>query len=610
VPRSPRHIRFGEFDLDLQTAELRANGRKSTLPWQPFQVLAILLEQPGHLVSREELKKRLWPNETFGDFDQGLNKVVNRLREALQDSAEHPRFVETLPKLGYRFIQTQSSDNNQLDTLKEYIGRWKLAALAGICAVLVSPVIWYLRATSRSPLESVAVVPFVNLSGDPNTEYLGDGISETLIDRLSQIPDLTVLPRSAGVRYKGKDVDPLIVANELKVQAVVVGRINQRGDSLTVTAELVDAVHNRTLWGESYERRVSDVLEVEREISLEVSDRLRKQLTGGQTVRVSNIGTGDWQAYQSYLKGRYAWEKRTPEALHQAFDDFNEAIARDPNFAQAYVALADYWTVAPDFLSVPLSQALPREKDAALRALAIDSNYAPAHLALANVLFDSWEWGSAEREYQKALELDSKFASAHHWYGLSLSCLGRHREALVHLQRAVELDPLNLKFNADLGYGYVNARYYDLALNQLNHTLQMEPRFFITYEYLAQLYRAMGDHESWLRSWRKKAELQNPNRIRFVEKLSGAYAAGGYPAAVRTIIQAEKDQLPWRYVDPAELGYEYAALGDKNEAFRWLERAYQERSRALQSVRIEPSMDALRSDTRYINLLRRLGLGG
>jgi tetratricopeptide (TPR) repeat protein len=226
-------------------------------------------------------------------------------------------------------------------------------------------------------------------------------------------------------------------------------------------------------------------------------------------------------------------------------------------------------------------------------------------------LFDSWEWARADFEYQRALALDPKFANAHHWYGLSLSFIGRHQQALAHLNRAVELDPVNLKYSINLGLGYLYARQYEGALDQLNETLRMDPTFFITYEYLGELYRATGDYKMWLQSWGKKAALnKNSYRLRSVGELSRAYAAGGYRATVRHIIEIEKQQLPWKYVDPAELGYESAALGNRHEALRWLEKAGQERSRSLQTIQIEPSMDAFRSDPRYIALLRRMGLAG
>ena len=583
------------------------------LQGQPFQVLTVLLEHPGELVTREELKKRLWPSDTFVDFDHSLNKAVNRLREALQDSAEQPRFIETLPKRGYRFIGAGVSPTNGPATPAQNANSSKRTRAATTIGILIALTAiantWYGHFSRPGRIESVAVVPFGGLTSDPNADYLSDGITESLIHSLSQIPDLTVRPRSSVSRYRGRDVDPQIMARELNVQAIITARVRQHDDWLAVSADLIDARNNRNLWGADYEGRLSDVLGVQREIALGISSRLREKLTREQKAQVSKTATADPEAYQSYLKGRYYWEKRTPDALQQARDYFNQAIARDPAFALAYVGLADYWAIAPDFLSVSLNEALPNERAAAFKAIALDSNDAPAHLALANAFFDNWEWANAEREYQRALELDPKFSNAHHWYGLSLSFIGRHQEGIVHLQRAVELDPLNLKYSANLGLGYLYARQYDSALDQLNKTLQIDPNLFITYEYLGLLYRATGKYELWLQSWGKKAALnRNSYRLSSVEELSRAYRTGGYAAAVRRIIEVEKQELPWRYIDPAELAYEYAALGDKGETFRWLEKAYRERSRSLQSIRIEPSMDALRTDVRYIDLLHRMGL--
>jgi tetratricopeptide (TPR) repeat protein len=378
---------------------------------------------------------------------------------------------------------------------------------------------------------------------------------------------------------------------------------------MVVSAELVDARNNRSLWGESYEGKLSDVLRVQREITADISAHLREKLTREQMAHVTKSATADPEAYEWYLKGRYYWEQRTPEGLEKARDFFNQAIARDPKFAQAYVGLADYWAVAPDFLRVALSESLPNEKAAALKALALDNDSPGAHLALANAYWDNWEWANAEREFQRTLELDPKFANGHHWYGLSLSWLGRHQEAIAHLQRAVELDPTNLHYKDNLGEGYQNARQYDRALEQLNTIVAIDPNFAIAYGELGDLYRALGKYDLWLLNWKKKAALnKNPYRVKLVDQLSQAYAAGGYPAAVHCIIELQKQQLPTMYVDPANVAYEYAALGNKDEAFRWLQRAYAERSRALQWIQVERSMDALRSDPRYVDLLRLMGM--
>jgi DNA-binding winged helix-turn-helix (wHTH) protein/TolB-like protein/Tfp pilus assembly protein PilF len=614
---------FGPFRFDPEEHTLLRDGKPVPLPPRATETLSLLLQNAGHLVDKDKLMKEVW-KDAFVE-EGNVNKNIFILRKTLGQWDGGREYIETIPKRGYRFVVSVSRTakvtmgfhpHTPAGAEEDAPARWmySLRTKIGISILLLLAfsvlTTWRIRFSRRGTIDSVAVVPFVNLTADQSKDYLSDGITESLIDNLSQIPDLTVRPLSSVSRYKRRDVDPEVMARELNVQAIITGRVTQHGDSLVVSTYLIDARSNRNLWGENYNGKLFDVLAIQREIVLGISTRLREKLTREQEALVSKTATADPEAYQSYLKGRYYWEKRTADALQQARDHFNQAIARDPAFAEAYVGLADYWTIAPDFLAVPLSEALPNEKEAALKALAINSNYAPAHLALANAFFDSWEWANAEREFQRALELDPKFANAHHWYGLGLSFIGRHQEALVHLERAVELDPLNLKYNANLGQGYINARQYDRALDQLNKTLQMDPKFFMTYEYLAQLYRATGKYDLWLQSWGKKAALnRNVYRLSSVEQLSRAYAAGGYPAAVRRIIEVEKQELPWRYIDPAELGYEYAALGNKDEAFRWLEKACQERSRSLQTILIEPSMDALRSDPRYASLLRRMGLG-
>jgi tetratricopeptide (TPR) repeat protein len=307
--------------------------------------------------------------------------------------------------------------------------------------------------------------------------------------------------------------------------------------------------------------------------------------------------------------GHYYLEKRTPESLEKARDFFNRAIAQDPNFAQAYVGLADYWSVAPDYLHIAVSESLPKEKAASLQALALDGRSAAAHLALANAYCDTWDWNQAEGEFQQALRLDPNFANAHHWYGLYLSWRGQHQEGLAHLERAVELDRTNLKYNDNLAEGYLNAREYDRALVQLNKTVAMYPDSSILYNDLGDLYRAMGKYDLWLESWKKQAVLsRNQYRVAAIEQISRTYRAKGYSAAVRRIIEIKKQRLPHVYVDPADIAYEYAALGNHDKTFEWLEKAYGERSRSLQWIEVQPTMDGIRSDPRYLDLLQRMGI--
>ena len=462
---------------------------------------------------------------------------------------------------------------------------------------------------SGPAIDSLAVLPFANVTADPNTEYLCDGLTESLISSLSQLPGLAVRSRSAVFRYKAKDVDPQAAGSALKAAAVVTGRITQRGDTLLVSVELTDARSNRNLWSERYDRKLSDVLGVQREIAGEISARLREHLTGTQKAGLDRGGTSDPEAYQLYLKGRFYWEKRTPESLEKARDYFNQAIARDPAYARAYVALADYWAVVSGYEPVPASRSTPQLKAAALKALALDEKLPEAHAALAAAHFGAWEWADWEREMQRALELDPNYANAHHWYGLQLILLGRSQEAIAHLQRAVELDPLNLIYNTNLGAGYILARKYDQALEQLKKTLEMDPNFADTHSDLAYLYRAMGRYDLWLEEWNKQAVLNNDrDEIVLAEETAKVYARSGYKAALAREIELRKEMSARAYVDPTRIALEYGCLGDKEQAFRWLEKAYAEKADQLPDIKAEFCLDSLRSDPRYADLLRRMGL--
>jgi eukaryotic-like serine/threonine-protein kinase len=379
---------------------------------------------------------------------------------------------------------------------------WALAAVAALALLAGGAFFWRSRSSSDQ-ITSVAVMPFVNASNDPNSEYLSDGITESLINDLSQLPNLAVMARSSVFRYKGRDVDPQTVAKELKVQALVTGRILQHGDQLIISSELIDARTNRNLWGDQYDRKVADALAVQREITGAISARLRERLSGETQKQVAKGGTSDPEAYQLYLKGLYYWEKRTPETLDKARDYFNQAIERDPGYAMAYVGLANYYVAAPDYGPIPENVAAPKAKAAAEKALSIDPASAEAHAALGGSLWSLFDFSAAEVEFKRALELNPNLSHAHHWYGLFVSWEARHPEALIHLRRAVELDPLNLQYQTNLGQVLANARQYDAAEEQLKKTLEMDPNFAYTHVELRQIYRDQGKHDLAMQEWKR-----------------------------------------------------------------------------------------------------------
>jgi serine/threonine protein kinase/Tfp pilus assembly protein PilF len=493
-------------------------------------------------------------------------------------------------------------------------GSGKRRWIAGLAVVLILSLIGvaaflFRSRSSKQEISSVAVLPFVNAGSDPNTEYLSDGLTESLINNLSQIPNLAVMSRSSVFHYKGRDLDPQAAARDLRVEGVITGRIVQRGDQLIISAELIDARTNRNLWGDQYDRKLSDLLAVQQDITGAISAKLRERLSGQSKAQVAKGGTNNPEAYQFYLKGRYYWEKRTQESLEKAKDYFNQAIEQDPNYALAYVGLADYYSVVGEYSPIPASETILGERSAAQKALAIDDSLAEAHLALASVHWDSWEWAAAEREFHRTLELNPNLANAHHWYGLFLSWHRRPEEARVQMKAAVELDPLNLRYNTNLGQVYFNSGQNDLALAQLQKTVEIDPNFADFYDVRATVHRAMGDYASWLQDWKRNAELNaDHDEMAVADEVERVYDKSGYRAAVIRYIELQKQLSGRRYVDPTSIAREYAAIGDKDQAFSWLEKAYVERARGLESLEVQYTFEQLRSDPRYANLLKRMGL--
>jgi eukaryotic-like serine/threonine-protein kinase len=490
----------------------------------------------------------------------------------------------------------------------------KTALVAAVAAVFVIAGLSYgayrwLAAGSGSSIDSLAVLPFANVTADPNTEYLSDGLTESLISSLSQLPNLAVRPRSSVFHYKSKDVDPQKAASDLKVTAVVTGRVTQRGDSLLVSAELTDVRTNRSLWSEQYDRKLSDALSVQREIASEISSRLRERLTGDQKTRLAKGGTNDPEAYQLYLKGRYYWDKRTSDSLNKARDYFQQAIDKDPNYGLAYLGLAEYFAVVADYAPIPYSETIPKSRFNAKKALAIDDTLAEAHAVLARSYDADWDWAGAEREYQRALELDPNKARTHVMYSIYLEALGKLDEVLVHLRRAVELDPLNLNGLANLAEVYIYTRQYPESIEQARKLLEIDPTFANAHFHLAQAYSLSGKYDLWLEEMEKGARLANDAAgLALAEAAKREYPKAGYRGALKRIIALEEEQGKRIYVDPAGLAAQYALLGEKDQAFAWLEKAYAEKSGFLHYLKVHPFFDSLRSDPRYADLLKRMGL--
>jgi eukaryotic-like serine/threonine-protein kinase len=495
--------------------------------------------------------------------------------------------------------------------IKSKLSSWTLRiplAAGGVIAIL-GMALWLFVFPARG-IDSIAVLPFANVAADPSSEYVSEGLTEDLISDLSHVSDVAVRPHSSVIRYEGKEIDPKVVAKDLDVAAVVSGRVTVLGDSLRIAAEFIDVRSNRNLWSARYDLTVQDLMTVRKEIEDEVAAHLRHKKAHTDGAGIREGGTKDSDAYQLYLKGRYCWEKRTPENLERAHEYFDQAIARDPNYALAFVGLADYWAVVPDYSPIPQREALPRAKAAAEKALSLDGQLPAVHVALAENYQTSWDWADAEHEWEKALALDSTFSNAHHGYGLYLSFVGRHPEAIEHLRRAVELEPVNVHFNYNLGSGYANARQYDQAIEQWKKTIELDPGFANTHNRLAHIYFLLGRYDEWLAEWRESASLfRVPQGIALQQAAEHGYATLGVRGAVSGMIQEQlKQKAKGLYVDPAYIAYNYALQGDRDNTFRWLDEAVKERTRGLQYIKVTPELDSFHSDPRYRAILMSIGL--
>ena len=467
----------------------------------------------------------------------------------------------------------------------------------------------WLSPGSGSSIDTLAVLPFTNVTADPNTEYLSDGLTESLISDLSRLPNLTVRPRSSVFRYKSKDIDPQKAASELQVGAVVTGRVTQHGDSLVISAELTDTKKNRSLWSEQYDRKLSDALSVQKEISVEIAARLREKLTGEQKTQMSKGGTNDSGAYQLYLKGRYYWDKRTPEALAKAKGFFQEAIDKDPTYAQAYVGMAEYYDVLPNYAYAPVRETNPKSKAAALKAISLDETLAEAHALVADADDREWDWAAAGREFQRALELNPNDSRTHVLYGFHFASLGDNDQASAQFRRALELDPLSINANINVAQQYVNEERYDQALEQAKKVVEMDPNYAGVYQIISQVYFLQGKYELWLENWEKTATLNNDKEDLAIEKaVRQEYANSGFHGAMKRFVELQEELSKRIYIDPALIAANYAVLGEKDKAFSWLEKGFAEKSDDVALIKVYRPFDSLRSDPRYADLLRRMNL--
>jgi TolB-like protein/Tfp pilus assembly protein PilF len=469
---------------------------------------------------------------------------------------------------------------------------------------------WFYRSSGRGgeTIDSVAVLPFANASGDPNSEYLSDGITESLINSLSQLPHLKVMSRDSAFMYKGKDTDARTVGQTLGVRAVLKGRVMQRGDDLEISAELVDARDDSHIWGEQYSRKAADIFALQGDLAKDMTSMLRMRLTGEEAKRMTKSYTANPEAYQDYLKGRYWWNKANEEGFRKGIEYFQQAIAKDPGYAQAYAGLADSYLFAGTFVgNVPPKDAYPKVKEAALKALEIDDTLAEAHIPLAvtKIQYD-WDWSGGEREFQRAIALNPSSARAHQAYGfVLLAATGRFEEAIVELKRAQELDPLSLLINGNLGIVFYLARQYDQAIEQERKTLDLDANFIVPHWYLGSSYVQKSMYKEAIAEF-EKALVIAPGNTLALAGLGYTYAVTGRRAEAQKVLDQLNELSKQKYVPAWSRSIIYEGLGQKDKAFEWLEKAYEERS--IYAIKADLAFDPLRSDPRFADLLRRMNL--
>jgi len=485
--------------------------------------------------------------------------------------------------------------------------RRAIAVAAAVVVVLAAALGWYLLRNRPQEIDSVAVLPFVNATGDPNTEYLSDGISESLTNSLSQLPHLRVKSRSSAFHYKGKEVDLQKAGKELGVRALVTGRVVQRGSDLLISVELVDTQENNQMWGEQYSRKLADTLAVQAEIVKEVSEKLRLRLTGEQKERLGKPQTASSEAYQLYLQGRYHWNKRTEEGFKKSIEYFNRAIAKDPGYALAYAGLADSYCLTGVWGFAAPRDVFPRAKAAAAKALELDPGLAEPHAALGYIKYvHERDWTAAEQEFKRAIELNPNYATAHHWYSDYLKWSGRHAEAVVEIRKAQQADPLSLIIQTTAGHAFYVGRQYDQAAEQYQKALDLDPNFAYAHSGLGHLHIQNGGFQAAIEEFEKALALSG-NAPVYIYSLGYAYARAGNKFEAQKRIEELKQLRKRRFVDPWAIGLVYVGLGDNDQAFAWFDRAVEEGSTYVVRLKVDPSYDPLRSDPRFAELLRRVG---
>ena len=615
-PTSVEFVRFGEYEANLRSRELRRDGGTVRLPDQSFEILAMLLEQPGALVSREDLRNRLWPAETFVDFDHGLNNAVKRLRDALGDSADVPQFVETLPRRGYRFIgkidRTEPDAPVQMPKQgSEASGQYRRVKIFLVSAGLVAALLLFFFLLMRwrgSPHLAhpmmLAVLPFQNLSGDPSQDYFSDGLTEELITQLGELngTQLGVIARTSSMMYKHTTKDVGQIGRELGVDYVIESSVRRDGDQVRITVQLIETKTQGHLWAHSYDREVRHSIAVQEEVARAVAQQIRVKLAN----REAGQRPLNPAANEAYLRGRYFWNQFTENGFSQAASYFDQAVAADSKFAAAYSGLSDSYAFLVITNVIPPREGWPKARDAAQRAVELDGALSDGRLSLAHLRMHMWDWKEADLEFKKAIALDPSNAPAHRWYAAYLVSLAKQQEALEEITEAHRLDPLSLTNNAEVVRTLYYGRQYEQAVEQARKAQLLNPEFPRTHFWLGRVYAQMGKYSEAV----AEAERTGPSPDSTIRVTEMAYACAraGRKAEANAFLRELHNRSKRGYVPAYDLAVVHLALGEKEAALQWLQRAYDEHDWGLVVLAVEPRLDPLRSDQRFQGLLRKVGL--
>jgi DNA-binding winged helix-turn-helix (wHTH) protein/TolB-like protein/Tfp pilus assembly protein PilF len=610
---------FGRFRLKTAERVLLREGELVPLTPKVFDILVTLVEHGGQVVAKDDLMKRVWPN-TFVE-EGNLTQNISLLRKALGESPGGVQFIETVPRRGYRFV----ADTNQpwgekpapaqepppppVVSIPDTNGqsaaprrRPLYAVAAGVVVLAIIGVFYFTgrgKTEEPTPIQSIAVLPFVHESSDPDAEYINDKIAESLINSLSKLPQLRVVPRSVVAGYKGKETDPRKVGQELNVRAVVTGRMRRNGDIISIQADLIDLDNVAQLWGQHYDHKLADVLLVQDDIARDIFENLRLKLNVEEKKQL--------EAYRLYLKGRNAWNKRTGDDLQQAIEFFNQAIAIDPNYGDAYAGIADCYNMLVVYGRLQPKEGFPKAKEAATRALEIDESSAEAHTSMAFIKF-RWDWNRAatDREFQEAIKLKPAYAPAHQWYSSYLVAVERFDEAIAEAKRTEELEPLSFVASSHLGWIYYLSGQNDKAIEQCKKILELDPNSFPARRYLGLAYEAKGMYAEAIAEFQTGVKISGSPLM--LALLGHAYAVSGKTAQAKQVINDLQQLQGQRYVSPYTVAAIHAGLGDHEQAFKWLETAVEERDIWLMNLKVDPVFAKLRSQRQFTDILARIRL--